>query len=339
MKAVVCDAFGPPENLKIKDIEPPVTSAGTVKIRVRAAGVNFPDTLIIQGKYQFKPPLPFTPGAEVAGEVLEVGEGVTHVKPGDHVIGLTLAGGFAEQILVPGVTCFKVPDGMPFEAAAGFTMTYGTSHHALKQRAQVRPGETVLVLGAAGGVGLAAVELAKVMGAKVIAAASTDEKLELAEQYGADWTLNYTDVDLRDGLKLITNGKGVDVVYDPVGGEYTEPAFRSMAWNGRYLVIGFAAGPIPSLPLNLPLLKGASIVGVFWGDFTRREPEVHADNVRELVRWYGEGKLKPHVSQVFPLEQAADALRWVGERKAQGKVVIKVDAHEVTLRDITGGDC
>ncbi len=324
VKAVVCEAFGPPESLVLRDMPVPEVAPGTVRIRVHAAGVNFPDTLIIQGKYQFKPPFPFSPGGEVAGVVDAVGEGVSHVRPGDRVIGMTLSGGFAEQVVVPGANCFVIPDAMPFEVAAGFTMTYGTSHHALKQRARLQPGETVLVLGAAGGVGLAAVELAKVMGAEVIAAASTDEKLELAKQYGADFTINYSTVDLREGIKLVTNGRGVDVIYDPVGADFAEPAFRSMAWNGRYLVIGFAGGPIPSLPLNLPLLKGAAIVGVFWGDFTRREPDVHMANMRELLGWYAEGKLKPHVSQTFPLERAPEAIRWLMGRQAQGKVVVTV---------------
>lgn len=324
MKAIVCEAFGPPESLHYKDMPSPDVMAGTVKIRVRAAGVNFPDTLIIQGKYQFKPPFPFSPGGEVAGEVIAVGDGVTHVKPGDHVIGMTLAGGYAEEILVPGNGCFVMPPGMSFEEGAGFTMTYATSHHGLRQRAQIQPGETLLVLGAAGGVGLTAVELGKAMGATVIAAASNDDKLALAQKYGADHLLNYSNVDIREGIKLLTKSKGVDVVYDPVGGEYSEPSFRSIAWKGRYLVVGFAAGPIPSLPLNLALLKGASIVGVFWGDFVRREPEEHAANMRELFDWYAQGKLKPHVSQQFPLENAADALHWVMSRQAQGKVVLTV---------------
>jgi NADPH:quinone reductase len=324
MKAVVCEAFGAPEDLVIKDMPSPQVSKGLVKIGVKAAGVNFPDTLIIQGKYQFKPAFPFSPGGEVSGIVLEVGEGVTHVKPGDRVIGMPLFGGFAEEVLVPALGCFPMPDSMPFDEAAGFTMTYGTSHHALRQRANLQAGESVLVLGAAGGVGLTAVELAKAMGAKVIAAASTDDKLALAEKYGADHLLNYSNVDIKEGVKLITSGKGVDVVYDPVGGDYTEPAFRSIAWKGRYLVVGFASGPIPTLPLNLALLKGAAIVGVFWGQFTALEPEAHAANMRELFELYASGKLKPHVSQQYPLEKTADALRWVMSRQAQGKVVLTI---------------
>ncbi len=324
MKAVVVEAFGPPENLVIKDLPSPVVTSGTVKIAVHAAGVNFPDTLIIQGKYQFKPAFPFSPGSEVAGVVMEVGAGVTHVAPGDRVIGMGPFGGFAEEVIVPGISCYKMPEGMTFEEGAGFTMTYGTSHHALKQRANLQPGETLLVLGAAGGVGLTAVELGKAMGAKVIAAASTDEKLALTQSYGADHILNYDNMDLREGIKLVTNGKGVDVVYDPVGGEFTEPAFRSIAWKGRYLVVGFAAGPIPSLPLNLPLLKGASIVGVFWGSFTMNEPQLHAENMAELFAWYSSGKLKPHVSTTFPIERVSDALYHLMGRQAQGKVILKI---------------
>jgi NADPH:quinone reductase len=324
MKALVCEAFGPPESLQLKDMPSPAVTKGTVKVRVRAAGVNFPDVLVIQGKYQFKPPFPFSPGGEVAGEVLEVGEGVSHVKPGDRVLGMTMFGGFAEEAIVPGTGCYPIPDSMSFETAAGFTMTYGTSHHALKQRAKLQPGESLLVLGAAGGVGLAAVELGKAMGAKVIAAASTDEKLALAQSYGADTGINYGNVDLKETLKALTNGKGVDVIYDPVGGDFAEPAFRSIAWNGRYLVVGFAAGPIPSLPLNLPLLKGAAIVGVFWGQFTMLEPEVHRANIAELFAWYGEGKLRPHVGVTFPLADGAQAIRMLMNRQAQGKVIVTV---------------
>jgi len=324
MKAIICNAFGAPEELRFADCPSPGVGAGQVRIRVHAAGVNFPDTLIIQGKYQFRPPFPFSPGAEVAGTVDAVGEGVAHVKPGDRVLGTGIFGGYAEEMVVDASACFPIPDTMPFETAAGFLLTYGTSHHALKQRATLQPGETVLVLGAAGGVGLAAVELAKAMGARVIAAASTDEKLALTREYGADGLINYTAQDLREAVKALTGGKGVDVIYDPVGGDLAEPAFRSIGWGGRYLVVGFAGGDIPSLPLNLPLLKGAAIVGVFWGQFTRLEPEVHQANVAELLAWAAEGRLKPHISEVFPLARAAEALRVVMERKAKGKVVLKV---------------
>jgi NADPH2:quinone reductase len=287
-------------------------------------GVNFPDALIVQGLYQFKPPLPFSPGGEAAGIVDAVGEGVTAVKPGDRVIAMTGHGAMAEHLIAPAARVIPMADAMPFDVGAGFTMTYGTSHHALKQRARLQPGETVLVLGAAGGVGLTAVELAKVMGARVVAAASSDDKLALCRDYGADETINYSTEDLREGIKRATGGKGPDVIYDPVGDKYAEPAFRSIGWNGRYLVIGFAAGEIPKLPLNLPLIKGASIVGVFWGAFTAQEPQVHQDNMRELLTWYGEGKLRPHVSERFSLDEGAKAIRWMMDRKAKGKVVLTV---------------
>jgi NADPH2:quinone reductase len=324
MKAVLSEVVGPPESLVVRDIPMPEPGKGEVRVKVHAAGVNFPDTLIIEDKYQFKPPRPFSPGGEAAGLVDAVGEGVTAVKPGDRVIAMTGHGAFAEYLIAGESRVIPIVGDMPFDVAAGFTMTYGTSHHALKQRARLQPGETVLVLGAAGGVGLTAVELAKVMGAKVIAAASTDEKLELCRQYGADETINYSTEDLREGIKRTTGGKGPDVIYDPIGDKYAEPAFRSIAWNGRYLVIGFAAGEIPKLPLNLALIKGASIVGVFWGAFTAIEPKVHAANMHELLTWYAEGKLKPHVSEHFSLDDGAKAIRWMMDRKARGKVVLTV---------------
>lgn len=324
MKAVVCEEHGPPEMLKVRDMPMPEPGRGEVRIKVRAAGVNFPDTLIIQNLYQFKPPLPFSPGGEAAGVVDAVGEGVVHLKAGDRVVAMTGHGAFAEYLVADQTRVVPLPDSMPFDVGAGFTMTYATSHHALKQRARLQPGETVLVLGAAGGVGLTAVELAKVMGARVIAAASTDEKLALCKEYGADETINYATTDLRAALKTLTEGAGPDVIYDPVGDKLAEPAFRSIAWNGRYLVIGFAGGQIPSLPLNLPLIKGASIIGVFWGAFVAREPQVHQANMRELLAWHAEGKLRPHVSKHFTLDEAPQAIRWMMDRKAQGKVVISV---------------
>jgi NADPH2:quinone reductase len=324
MKAVVCEELGPPEKLVVRDMPTPEPGKGEVRIRVQAVGVNFPDALIVQGLYQFKPPLPFSPGGEAAGIVDAVGEGVTAVKPGDRVIAMTGHGAMAEHLIAPAARVIPMADAMPFDVGAGFTMTYGTSHHALKQRARLQPGETVLVLGAAGGVGLTAVELAKVMGARVVAAASSDDKLALCRDYGADETINYSTEDLREGIKRATGGKGPDVIYDPVGDKYAEPAFRSIGWNGRYLVIGFAAGEIPKLPLNLPLIKGASIVGVFWGAFTAQEPQVHQDNMRELLTWYGEGKLRPHVSERFSLDEGAKAIRWMMDRKAKGKVVLTV---------------
>ena len=325
MKAVLCKAFGPAENLVVEETASPVAKKNEVVLDVHAAGVNFPDTLIIEGKYQFKPPFPFSPGGEAAGVVASVGEGVSHVKPGDRVMSLTGWGAFAEQVAVPAYNVMPMPAGMDFTQAAAFSMTYGTSMHALKQRANLQPGETLLVLGASGGVGLAAVEIGKAMGATVIAAASSAEKLEVARNAGADVLINYSSESLKDRLKEITQGKGVDVIYDPVGGSFFEEAFRSMAWNGRFLVVGFAAGGgIPALPANLPLLKGASLVGVFWGSFAQRQPQDNLANFQQLVQWFSEGKLKPLVSQTFALEQAADAINHLGQRKAVGKVVIRV---------------
>ncbi|WP_120994310.1 NADPH:quinone oxidoreductase family protein [Stutzerimonas urumqiensis] len=324
MKAVLCKAFGPPETLTFEEVANPTPKKNEVLLQVHAAGVNFPDTLIIEGKYQFKPPFPFSPGGEAAGVVLEVGEKVTHLKPGDRVMGLTGWGGFAEQVAMPAHGVLPIPADMGFEAAAAFSMTYGTSMHALKQRANLQAGETLLVLGASGGVGLAAVEIGKAMGARVIAAASTREKLDVARAAGADDLINYTEGSLKEQLKTLTNGQGVDVIYDPVGGPFFEEAFRSIAWNGRMLVVGFAAGGIPSLPANLPLLKGASLVGVFWGSFAQRQPQDNLANFQQLFSWYGEGKLKPLVSQTFPLERAAEAIAHLGQRKAVGKVVVKV---------------
>ena len=323
MKAVLSEKPGPPESLVVRDIPTPEPGRGEVRIKVRAAGVNFPDTLIIEDKYQFKPPRPFSPGGEAAGVVDAVGEGVAAVRVGDRVIAMTGHGAFAEYLIAAEARVIPMVGDMPFDVAAGFTMTYGTSHHALKQRARLQPGETLLVLGAAGGVGLTAVELGKVMGARVVAAASSDDKLELCRQYGADEVINYATEDLREGIKR-TCGRGPDVIYDPVGDKYAEPAFRSIGWNGRYLVIGFAAGEIPKLPLNLALIKGASIVGVFWGAFTAQEPKLHQANMHELLTWYTEGRLKPHVSEHFSLDEGAKAIRWMMDRKAKGKVVLTV---------------
>ncbi|GGD99908.1 oxidoreductase [Polymorphobacter glacialis] len=324
MKAVLCVEHGPPEKLVVREIPTPEPGKGQVRVRVHAAGVNFPDTLIIQNLYQFKPALPFSPGGEAAGVVDAVGEGITDLAIGDRVVAMTGNGCYAEQVIANRAQIVAIPGDMPFDIASGFTMTYGTSHHALKQRARLQPGETLLVLGAAGGVGLTAVELGKLMGARVIAAASSDEKLALCREYGADETINYATENLKDRIKDLTGGKGVDVVYDPVGDRFAEPAFRGIAWNGRYLVVGFAGGAIPSLPLNLPLIKGASIVGVFWGSFTQHEPALHRENMAELLEWYNVGKLKPHVSKHFPLAEGAAAIRWVMDRKATGKVVLDV---------------
>jgi NADPH2:quinone reductase len=324
MKAVLCKQFGPPESLVVEELPSPRAGAGEVVVSVRAASLNFPDVLIIQNKYQFKPPLPFSPGSELAGLVKEVGEGVRGCKPGDRVLAVTTYGAFAEEVKVDAGRLVPIPAGMDFNSAAAFLMTYGTSDHALRDRARLRAGETLLVLGAAGGVGLAAVEIGKALGARVIACASSADKLEVCRQHGADDAINYTTEDLRERIKELTGGKGVDVVYDPVGGPYTEPALRSTGWRGRLLVIGFTAGDIPKIPLNLPLLKGSSIVGVFWGEFARREPKAFAESIGQLGAWFREGKLKPHVSQTFPLEQAVEALKLMATRKAKGKVVLTV---------------
>ncbi|MBC9252756.1 NADPH:quinone oxidoreductase [Pseudomonas alcaligenes] len=325
MKAVLCKAFGPAETLVLEEVASPEPKKNEVLIEVHAAGVNFPDTLIIEGKYQFKPPFPFSPGGEAAGVVKAVGEKITHLKAGDRVMALTGWGSFAEEVAVPGYNVMPVPADMDFASAAAFGMTYGTSMHALKQRANLQPGETLLVLGASGGVGLAAVEIGKAMGAKVIAAASTAEKLEVARKAGADHLINYSEQSLKEELKKLTGGQGVDVIYDPVGGELFEEAFRSIAWNGRFLVVGFAAGGgIPALPANLPLLKGAALIGVFWGSFAQRQPQDNAANFQQLFQWFSAGQIKPLVSQTFPLAQAAAAINHLGQRKAVGKVVVQV---------------
>jgi NADPH:quinone reductase len=322
MKAVLCKEYGLPQSLVIEEVPDLQPGKGQVVVDVKACGVNFPDTLIIQGKYQFKPPMPFSPGSEVAGVVRELGEGVQGVKVGDRVIAFTGHGGFAEQVVADASKLMPIPPGLDFDVAASFVLTYGTSYHALKDRAKLQPGETLLVLGAAGGVGLSAIELAKVMGAKVIAAASSAEKLAVCQEHGADELINYSQEDLKDRLKALTGGKGVDVVYDPVGGDYAEIALRNTAWGGRYLVIGFAAGDIPRIPLNLTLLKGCSIVGVFWGAFTERDPQANAANLREMAGWLMQGKLKPHISARYSLDDAATALTDMMERKVTGKVVL-----------------
>ncbi|HTM61493.1 MAG TPA: NADPH:quinone oxidoreductase family protein [Burkholderiales bacterium] len=326
MKAVVCKQFGPPESLVIEELPSPKAGAGEVVVAVKAASVNFPDFLIIQNKYQFKPPLPFSPGSELAGVVKEVGVGVGNVRPGDRVIAFTTYGAFAEEVKTEAVRLLPLPEKMDFVTGAAFLLTYATSDHALRDRGALKSGETLLVLGAAGGVGLAAIEIGKALGARVIACASTDEKLAVCREHGADAGINYATEDLRERTKALTEGRGVDVVYDAVGGPYTEPAFRSLAWRGRLLVVGFAAGEIPKLPLNLALLKGASVVGVFWGDFARREPKAFAESARQLALWYAEGKLRPHVSQTLPLEKAADAIKLLASRQAKGKVVLTTGA-------------
>ena len=324
MRAILCKELGPANTLVIDDIPSPEPGKGQVKVRVKAAGLNFPDTLIIEGKYQIKPELPFSPGGEMAGEVLAVGEGVQRFKPGQRVMGLTGYGAFAEEILVPENQLIPVPDGMNDHTAAAFSMVYGTSYHALKQRANLQPGETLLVLGASGGVGLAAVEIGKAMGARVIAAASSADKLAVAKAAGADELINYSEASLKDEIKRLTDGNGADVIYDPVGGDLFDQAIRAIAWNGRLLVVGFASGRIPELPVNLALLKGASVVGVFWGSFAQRQPQDNAANFQQLFGWFAEGKLKPLVSRVYPLEQAAQAINDLGQRKAVGKVVVQL---------------
>ncbi|MFZ6755881.1 NADPH:quinone oxidoreductase family protein [Undibacterium sp. Ji50W] len=323
MKAVVCKDWGLPDTLVIEDLADVVPGQGQVAIDVKAAGVNFPDVLIIQNKYQFKPELPFTPGSELSGVVRAVGEGVSNVKVGDKVIAFIGNGAFAQQVVAPAHAIMPMPPGMDFDTAAAITLTYGTSHHAVVDRAQLKAGETMLVLGAAGGVGLAAIEIGKALGARVIAAASTDEKLAICKQHGADLTINYSKEDLREAIKAATEGKGPDVIYDPVGGIYAEPAFRSIGWRGRYLVVGFANGEIPKLPLNLSLLKGASLVGVFWGEFARREPKANLAAMRELMTWLHEGKIKPHISGRYALKDTAMALNDLAARKVTGKVVIQ----------------
>jgi len=322
MKALICHAFGPIDQLRVEDMPDLVPGPGEVVLRVRAAGVNFPDALIVQNLYQFKPTPPFSPGGESAGEVLAVGEGVTRFKVGDAAIALTIWGGFAEQVRVREDQLFALPEGMPYEVAGALLLTYGTCLHALRDRANLQAGQTVLVLGAAGGIGTATIELAKAMGARVIAAASTAEKLDLCRRLGADECINYREQNLRDELKRLTGGQGVDVVTDPVGGDLAELALRSMAWRGRYLVVGFTDGQIPRLPLNLVLLKGCAIVGVFWGDFIRREPAAAAQDLHDLVAMYRDKRIHPLISGRYTLQDAPQAIAALAERRAQGKLIV-----------------
>ena len=322
MKAIICKEHGLPEKLELTTEWPePELGENDVIIDVKAAGLNFPDVLMIQGKYQFQPDMPFVPGAESAGVVSAVGDKVTRYKVGDKVISMGASGAFCERIAVHEMGAFPLPEGLTFEQAAGVSITYFTSYYALKQRANIQPGETLLVLGAAGGVGTTAIELGKLMGAKVIAAASSPEKLELCKQLGADEVINYTTEDLKGRIKELTEGRGVDVVYDPVGGDFSEIALRSMAWQGRFLVIGFANGPIPKVPLNLTLLKGCQIVGVFWGRFMSEEPEAHLSNVKTLWEWFEAGKIKPVVTDVFPIADYESGYAAMMERRAKGKVI------------------
>ncbi len=322
MRAVLCHQWGMPDQLTVADVAGRDPNAGEVRIRVRAAGVNFPDALMVQGKYQIKPPFPFSPGAEVAGDVISVGASVTHLKAGDRAVSFCGYGGFAEEVVAPAANTMLMPAALDYQTAAAFTLVYGTAWHAVRDRAALRAGETMLVLGAAGGVGLAAIEIGKAIGARVIAAASSDEKLALCTKHGADAAINYEREDLREAIKRVTDGKGADVVFDPVGGKYAEPAFRSIAWRGRYLVIGFANGTIPALPWNLALLKGASIVGVFWGDFVQREPKANLTGISEMMGWLGEGKIRPYISRTYSLAEVPLALNDLLARKATGKLVV-----------------
>jgi NADPH2:quinone reductase len=324
MRAVVLSSYGPPPVLSVQDVPAPELKPGQVRLRVRAVGFGFPDALMVAGKYQVKPEVPFTPGNEVAGVITEVAADVSRFQPGQRVLAMAGRGGLAEECVVPATTLIALPDSMSMAAAAGFLVNYGTTYHALKQRADIQPGESLLVLGAAGGVGLTAVEIGKALGARVLAAASTPEKMELAKRHGADAVFNYTQDTIKAKVMEFTDGRGIDVAYDPVGADLAEQAVRAMAWNGRYLVIGFAGGSIPAIPLNLPLLKGCSLVGVFWGAHTQKEPEVHAANVRALFELFDSGRIKPHVTELEGLERFNEALDALNGRRSTGKVVIRV---------------
>jgi NADPH2:quinone reductase len=323
VKAISCVEWGTPDKLRLVELPLPESGAGEVRIKVSAAGVNFPDALIVQKKYQVQPELPFTPGTEIAGVVDAVGDGVQNLTPGARVVAFVGIGGFAEYVCAPATLVAPLPDGISDEVAAGFTLTYATSHHALFDRARLQAGEILLVLGAAGGVGLAAVELGKLAGARVLAAASTDEKLATCREHGADGLINYSTQDLRESVKTLTGGKGADVIYDPVGGAYTEPALRAIAWRGRLLVIGFANGEIPRIAANVLLIKGAAAVGVFWGDFAKREPKANAAMISELFGWLAQGRLKPHISHRYALADTPHALEALLQRRAVGKLIIR----------------
>lgn len=323
MKALLCTHYGTPEELELADLPDPVPQAGEIVVRVKAAALNFFDTLIIQGKYQTKPAFPFSPSAEFAGEVESVGPGVKDFKTGDRVLGFTGYGAARELIAVPAQALTPIPDELDFDRAAGLCVTHGTTLYALQNRAHLKPGETLAVLGASGGVGLAAIEIGKLMGARVIACASSPEKLDFARKHGADEGIDYATENLKDGLRRVTNGKGVDVIYDPVGGAYAEAALRGIAWEGRYLVIGFAAGDIPKVPFNLYLLKSANVLGVFWGAWTERDPDGHRANTAQLLKWAADGRLSSHVHAVYPLSEAAAALKAIAERKVMGKVILR----------------
>ena len=326
MHAWLCENPTGVDALTWQELPTPTPKAGEVLIEIKAASLNFPDLLIVLNKYQMKPPLPFVPGSEYAGVVQAVGEGVQHLQVGQHVACLSGTGGFATHAIAPAALCMPLPAGFPFVDAAAFIMIYATSHHALMDRAQLKAGQTVLVLGAAGGVGTSAIQIAKAAGARVIAAASTDEKCALCTSIGADATINYSVETVpdkfRQAIKTLTDGKGPDVIYDPVGGDFSEPAFRSIAWRGRHLVVGFASGPTPSIPLNLPLLKGASIVGVFWGGFAKQEPKANAAMMAELANWYAQGKIKPVIDRTMPMAELKAAYAHMGSRGVRGKLVM-----------------
>ena len=323
MKAALVKTLTGPDDIVIEDIADPTAGPGEAVIRVKAAALNFYDTLATRGKYQFKAPLPFSPAGEFAGVVESIGAGVTNVRVGERVFGTAGHGAAREKMAVKTENLVAIPDGVSDEIAAGVTVTYGTGLHGLKDRGQLQKGENVVVLGASGGAGLAAVELAKLMGARVIACASTDEKLAICKDRGADALINYSTGDLKEDIRKHTGGNGADVVYDCVGDKFAEPAIRAMNWGGRYLVIGFAAGQIPKIPLNLLLLKSSSLVGVFWGAHVARDPEANRVNLKQLIGWVAEGKLKPHIHKVFPLSQTADAIKELDRRASTGKVIIK----------------
>ncbi|HMK80823.1 MAG TPA: NADPH:quinone oxidoreductase family protein [Xanthobacteraceae bacterium] len=323
MKAILCTHFGGPDELELKDVPDPTPASGEVVVAVKSAALNFFDTLLIAGKYQFKPPFPFSPASEFAGVVERVGAGVTDLQAGDRVLGYGGHGAAREKVAITRERVVPIPDALDFDRAAGLTVIYGTTLHALKDRAHLKSGETLAVLGASGGTGLAAIELGKLMGARVIACASSDDKLAFCKARGADAGINYASEDLKEALRRVTSGKGADVIYDPVGGPYAEAALRAIAWAGRFLVIGFAAGEIPKIPLNLALLKGCDIVGVFWGAFTERDPQGHQANMAELVRFAAEGKLSAHVHATYPLSETPAALKAIAQRKVMGKVILK----------------
>jgi NADPH:quinone reductase len=323
MKAILCTRYGGPDDLEFKDVPDPAPGTGEVLVAVKSAALNFFDTLIIAGKYQVKPPFPFSPASEFAGVVERVGAGVAGLAAGDRVLGYGGFGAAREKVAIGAQRVVKIPDTLDFDRAAGITVIYGTTLHALQDRARLKAGETLAVLGASGGTGLAAIEIGKLMGARVIACASSDDKLDFARQRGADEGINYAKDDLKEALRRVTGGKGVDVIYDPVGGPYAEPALRSIAWGGRFLVIGFAAGEIPKIPLNLALLKGCDIVGVFWGAFIERDPKGHQANMAELVRWAAEGRISAHVHGVYPLAETPAALKAIADRKVMGKVILR----------------